>query len=223
MATRITSQAIAQIQEVLTAAASRGAFEPLAVLRQLRSLGFAGCRYYDVAQEAIIKDQSLVLSAYDMDSPPRAEGLKIRLRDATLGRSGLLLRPTISSSTSAATTAQSEWIAALSLAGKSWIDVPVKQGAELVGVLACDWWGEPSVLSPDDVEALTLIANLIASAEQEVVQFNVASFSTRLVEKIEGGQPTPPRVSDLLDAGLGFVREALDAPVWGAFPIRLEI
>jgi signal transduction histidine kinase len=146
-----------------------------------------------------------------------AVGFKIQLRDATLGGNGLVLRPSISSGVRATTKAQRRWIEVLHLDGKSWIDVPVMQGNTLAGVLACEWWGEEDVLSGEDQEALVVVAKLLAAAEAEMIQYNAKQFAGRLGTAVGTLRPDPPRVSDLLDSGLGFVREVLGAPVGALF------
>jgi signal transduction histidine kinase len=130
-------------------------------LALMRDMGFARSRYYDVAEDVVRDQRVWVLTHESPDSDPVSRlGLLIDYPAASFSHRETGLFPAVESSVGDGAVAEA-FVCDLGLEGRSWVDIPVTVGDNIVGVVACDWVGSAAALAADDVDALRIVGSLI--------------------------------------------------------------
>ena len=134
------------------------------VTRALQHAGVQRVRYYAIARETapeLSQEESLYLTwASYIDPDNDLLGIHIPLERASINRSieDLTLDPVIETS---ARSPHYPWIGPLTLKGRVWVDVLVRQWRRNIGVLAFDWSGDSEELDPSSLATLRLLGQIL--------------------------------------------------------------
>lgn len=130
----------------------------------LLECGSQRVRYYQVAHETVpeLSRQSVMyLSWASYPEVMDSLGLPIELTRATVNisvESGSM-DPVLGSSSGC----NYDWVSRLHLIDRTWIDIPVRNRANLVGVLCCDWLSVPFELDPHQKAVLRMVGQLLGA------------------------------------------------------------
>jgi signal transduction histidine kinase len=128
----------------------------------LRDAGFDRVRYYERTVDVATGDELLVL-VRENDGEGAHAGFTVALRESSLWNEGRLSEtPVIDYAAGDADTRN--WLGDLGLLGRAWVELPVTAGADMVGIIACDWRrGSNFTLTEEHCLRLRTIGALVGS------------------------------------------------------------
>jgi len=156
-------------------------------------------RYYQVAHETVPELSSQNVMYLSWTSYPEATdslGLSIELTRATVIKSieSGSMDPVLESSSSA----HYDWISRLHLSGRTWVDIPVRNRAALVGVLCCDWRSVPFDLDPYQKAVLRMVGQLLGAQLASSQPLLSQSLQFQLQSLFANSRATPDILPDAL-------------------------
>ena len=180
------------------------------LLEQFLRFGFDAARFYSAAYNAPDQDELLLLTAAVGDVDKGTIGLRIRYRESTLGRSGGSM-PAVGSGAAVSTEGERKWVRSLHLEDRSWVDIPLRTGQRLVGLIACDWKGHESDLSDEDRVRLGLLGTSVATELELTPQIVASGIRTTLKDAAKNAEQPERVVKDVLDELVTTVGAAIGA------------
>jgi signal transduction histidine kinase len=133
------------------------------VLELMLSMGFERARFWEVVRDKPVEPASVVMVArlpIDDDSKA-APGYAAPLSALDISSNSHGLYPVVTETRADKALTQVE--RDLGLGGRVRVEIPVTAGTETESVLACDWRGSRSSISPSDLRALRLVGSQIGS------------------------------------------------------------
>jgi hypothetical protein len=184
------------------------------ILKGFLVMGFCNARYYDVVFNIPARDRMLILLICEgSDVSNNMIGYTIDFADTTIGKK-YTFKPEVDSYVNAETSgAFKQWMDDLNLRDKSWIDIPVKYGDELFGVIAVDWLGAPSDIGSEDLVTLDMLGTIIG-ANLSVIPSHLAEAATQKLNEASKQVDAP---EELIGAFLEIICNSLDIAIGAAF------
>jgi signal transduction histidine kinase len=133
-----------------------------AVLDVLVRMGFDRARYYEKVRDVVRSEDVLVLVAATEPAPETQAGYRVDWDSSTVVATGAGCDAAIGSALEGPMEG-APWIGPLGLTDRSWVEIPVTAGQEIVGLLAADWTGAPESLVDDDLDALRVVGAQVGS------------------------------------------------------------
>ena len=186
------------------------------VLDLLVGIGFESSRYYDSTFDVPSNEEVVILSAASRGPVDRI-GHTIPLRYAGLGdahKTGIPVRGTGDSP--ALSEHQRKWVTALNLVEKEWVDLPLRSGDSLVGLISCSWPARTLEINQDDIVVLELIASRLAGTLVTARKHAAESACSRLAAVV-GSQQEP---LELMEHALQEIATSVGAAAAAVFEHR---
>lgn len=132
-------------------------------LRKLLDAGFRNARFYEAVYNVPRRQNILALSAsLGPTSSLLSVGYTINFDDSTFAQKGGGVHCVLDSYAEAQSAGRIfPWLEDLHLRDKSWVDIPLFHGDQMVALIACDWLGSPSDLSEKEQSLLDISGTLI--------------------------------------------------------------
>ncbi len=204
----ITQQQLARWNASLRERALEAEFSVTGVLRELRSLGFHSCMYYDAAPNAASQDYQIVLSAVEGSIGTDCIGSRIDYKQSAIGMIPRSSQPVVQEAQDSNHSRQSVELAKrLGILDKHRIHVPLIYRGELTGALTCVWTGAPDVV---DSEVIAGLENLAAMLTKYWAIATDRMIAKLVAELKESRAPTDAAaLKDLLQHAMRLTRLAI--------------
>jgi signal transduction histidine kinase len=135
-----------------------------AVLETLVEMGFGRSQFYEIAFDVVRAEKIAVLTGCTSAgaiSPDLPIGLTVSPSSSGIAAGGWQLDPVVGDFP--VEGGDCNWVDALRLRGRCWVEIPVTEGKQVTAILVCDWDGSRSQLEPADLRALRIVGSQVGS------------------------------------------------------------